>query len=89
MLILSRPSETLHVPTCEGAAIIDRTIRPKVGDTIYFEAFGICQLGLLGRDYIICEDGDTFEGEVLEEITAIGVQTWGIVETYEDSRPTI
>lgn len=89
MLITSRPSETLHVPTCDGVAIIDRSVRPKVGDTILFEAYGICRIGRLGPDYIICEDGDTYEGEALEDISVIGVQMWNVVEVYEDRRPTI
>lgn len=89
MLIISRPSETLHIPTCDGVVIIDRSVRPKVGDTIYFVAFGICQLGMMGRNYIACEDGETFEGEALEEITIIGVQTWGVISAREDDRPII
>ncbi|WP_349844484.1 hypothetical protein ABNP39_08340 [Pantoea dispersa] len=89
MLITSRPSETLHVPTCDGVAIIDRSVRPKPGDTILFEAYGICHIGRLGPDYIICEDGDTYEGEVLEDISVIGVQMWNVVEVYGDGRPTI
>lgn len=89
MLILSRPSETLHIPTCDGVVIIDRSVRPKVGDTIYFVAFGICQPGMLGRNYIACEDVETFEGEALEEITIIGVQTWGVISAREDNRPII
>ncbi|MEK6305806.1 MAG: hypothetical protein V4752_05700 [Pantoea dispersa] len=85
MLITSRPSETLHVPTCDGLAIIDRSVRPKPGDTILFEAFGICHIGRLGPNHIICEDGDTYEGEALEEISVIGVQMWNVVEECEDA----
>lgn len=85
MLITSRPSETLHVPTCDGVAIIDRSVRPKPGDTILFEAYGICRIGRLGQNYIICEDGDTYEGEALEDISVIGVQMWNVVEVGEDA----
>lgn len=84
MLITSRPSETVHVPTCDGVAIIDRSVRPKPGDTILFEAYGICHIGRLGQNYIICEDGDTYEGEALEDISVIGVQMWNVVEVGED-----
>ncbi|MDT8848886.1 hypothetical protein RN053_00105, partial [Pantoea dispersa] len=62
VLITSRLSETLHVPTCDGVVIIDRSVRPKPGDAILFEAYGICHLGRLGPNYIIWEDGDMYEG---------------------------
>ncbi|WP_394515966.1 hypothetical protein [Pantoea sp. SGAir0430] len=66
-------------------AIIDRSVRPKPGDTILFEAYGICHIGRLGPNYIICDDGETYEGEALEDISVIGVQMWNVVEVYEDT----
>lgn len=69
--------------------MIDRSVRPKPGDTILFEAYGICHIGRLGPNYIICDDGETYEGEALEDISVIGVQMWNVVEVYENYRPTI
>ena len=88
-LMVPRPAATLFVPTDDGFVLIDKSIRPKAEDTIYFEAFGQFQLGRLGRNYIVCQDGETFEGEALEQITIIGVQTWGVVSLHNDNRPTI
>ncbi|WP_346302599.1 hypothetical protein [Pantoea sp. Morm] len=66
-------------------AIIDRSVWPKPGDTILFEAYGTCHIGRLGPDYIICEDGETYEGEALEDISVIGVQMWNVVEVCGDA----
>jgi DNA polymerase V len=55
----------------------------KWGDTIYFEAFGIFQLGLFGGHYIICQDGEFLEREALDEVAAVGVQTWEIVWAWD------
>ena len=88
MMVL-RPAATLFVPTADGIALVDKSIRPKEGDTIYFQAFGQCQFGIFGPGYIICQDGDALEGEVLEEVTIVGVQTWGVISVHEDNRPTI
>lgn len=35
--------------------------------------------------YITCEDGDTYEGEELEDISVIGVQMWNVEEVGEDT----
>lgn len=88
-IMVPRPAATLFVPTDDGFVLIDKSIKPKVNDIIYFEAFGIYELGRLGRDYIICQSGDTFEGEAMKDIVVIGVQTWGIISVHEDNRPTI
>ncbi|MDF7658289.1 hypothetical protein PUG81_04855 [Erwiniaceae bacterium L1_54_6] len=88
-LMVSHPSATLFVPTIDGMALVDQSIRPKVGDTIYFEAFGIFQLGLFGGHYIVCQDGETLEREALDEVTVVGVQTWGIVRAWNGEGPTI
>ncbi len=88
-IMVPRPAATLIVPTCDGFVLIDKSLKPKVDDLIYFEAFGLYQLGRLGRDYIACQDGDTLEGEVLNDVTVIGVQTWGVISAREDRRPII
>ncbi|WP_343552096.1 hypothetical protein [Pantoea sp.] len=84
-----RPAATLLVPTVDGFALVDKSIKPKVGSVIYFEAFGLFQLGRLGDRYIVCQDGETIEGEALEEVTVVGVQTWGVLSVYNADRPTI
>lgn len=62
-LMIAVPSATLFVPTTDGFAIVDKSRKPKVDDIIYFEAFGFFNIGRLGCDYIICQDGETFEDE--------------------------
>ncbi|RRW77596.1 hypothetical protein EGJ48_03355 [Pantoea dispersa] len=88
-IMVSRPAATLFVPTCDGLVLVDKSLKPNVGDLIYFELYGTCQLGRLERNHIACPDGETLEGEVLNDVTVIGVQTWGVISAREDSRPII
>ncbi|MDO6406246.1 hypothetical protein [Pantoea phytobeneficialis] len=68
---------------------MDKSVKPVLGDTIYFEAWDKYQIGRLEKSAIICEDGDTIEGESLEEVTVIGVITWVITRTRDGEGPTI
>lgn len=66
----------IMVDTLDGLVVLDTSIRPRQGDTIYFEAWDMRQLGKFYPTAIICKDGDTIEGESLEEVVEIGVVTW-------------
>lgn len=88
-MMISRPAATIFVPTSDGFVLIDKSMKAVPGSTIYFEAFGLFQLGRLGDRHIACQDGETIEGEALEEVTVIGVQTWGVISAYDGNRPTI
>lgn len=74
--MMSRPAATLLAPTSDGFVLIDKSIRPKEADTVYFEAFGLYQFGVFGSYSIICQDGET-----LEEVTVVGAQTWGDISS--------
>lgn len=88
-LMVSSPASTIMVDTADGLAVVDKSLKPRQGDTIYFVAWDKLQLGRLTRNAIICEDGDTIEGEPLEEVTVIGVVAWGIIRAWSEERPTI
>jgi DNA polymerase V len=80
---------TIMVETADGLVVVDTSIRPRQGDTIYFEAWDKRQLGKLAPTAIICEDGDTIEGEPLEEVRVIGVVTWVVTRAWDGVGPTI
>ncbi|MDF7657651.1 hypothetical protein PUG81_01620 [Erwiniaceae bacterium L1_54_6] len=77
------------IETAEGYAVVDTSILPKQGDTIYFEAWGMQQFGKLAPTAVICDDGDTIEGEPLEEVNVIGVVTWVVTRAWDGAGPTI
>lgn len=81
--------KVLTIETTEGCVLVDTSIRPNQGDTIYFEAWDKRQLGRLGKNYIICDDGDTIEGESLEGVVVIGVVTWVVTRAWDGVGPTI
>ncbi|MBP2197238.1 hypothetical protein [Pantoea cypripedii] len=77
----------LIVETADGLVVVDTSIRPRHGDTIYFEAWDMRQLGKLAPTAIICDDGDTIEGEPLEEVVVIGVVTWVVTRAWDGPCP--
>lgn len=77
-LIMLRPSATLFIPTVEGLVLVDKSVKPKEGDVIYFEAWGTFQIGRMGKHHIVCRDGETSEGEALEDVVNIGIVTFDV-----------
>lgn len=88
-LMVHRPAATLFIPTDEGLILVDKSLKPKDGDVIYFEAWGTFQIGRLGKHHIVCRDGETVEGEELENVTIVGIVTFEVLHVHEESRPTI
>jgi DNA polymerase V len=88
-LMVLHPAATLFIPTTDGMVLVDKSMKPKVGDVVYFEAWGTFQVGRLGKYYIVCQDGETIDGEALENVTIIGTVTFEVLHVHEESRPTI
>lgn len=78
---------TYLLDTQDGYVVVDKSVKPGLGDTIYFEAWDKHQIGRLEKHAIICEDGDTIEGEPLEEVIVIGVVTWVITRAWDGPCP--
>jgi len=88
-LMVLRPAATLFIPTVEGLVLVDKSVRPKEGDVIYFEAWGTFQIGRMGKHDIVCSHGESIEGDALEDVVIVGIVTFEVLHMHEESRPTI
>jgi len=88
-LMVLRPAATIFIPTVDGLVLVDKSVRPKEGDVIYFEAWGSFQLGRMGKHHITCQDGEAIEGDALDDVVIIGAVTFEVLHMHEESRPTI
>ncbi|WP_236640109.1 hypothetical protein [Dickeya undicola] len=59
--------------TADDCVMVDKSLKPRQGDTIYFEAWDKQPLGRFERNATICEDGEAIEDELLEKVVVIGV----------------
>ncbi|EFI7928578.1 hypothetical protein [Escherichia coli] len=88
-LMVLRPAATLFIPTVEGMVLVDKSVSPKEGDVIYFEAWGTFQIGRMSNRHIVCRDGETIEGDALDDVVVVGIVTFEVLHMHEQSRPTI
>lgn len=88
-LMVLRPAATLFIPTAEGLVLVDKSVRPKEGDVIYFEAWGTFQIGRMGKHHIVCRDGESIEGDALGDVTIVGIVTFEVLHMHDENRPTI
>lgn len=84
-----RPAATLFIATADGLVLVDKSVRPKEGDVIYFEAWETFQIGRMGKHHIVCRDGESIEGDALEDVVIVGIVTFEVLHMHEESRPTI
>lgn len=88
-LLVSYPPATTIIYDGEETYIVDRSVKPKQGSTLAFEVFEESQIGRLMGKSIITPDGEAYEGDALEEVTALGVVPSIIMKLCEDDRSTI
>ncbi|MCU5775244.1 S24/S26 family peptidase [Winslowiella arboricola] len=88
-LLIRHPSATLILDDGANRYVIDKSLTPKQGSTIYFELHGELQLGKLMGQSAITPDGEAYEGSVMEDVVVIGVVTAVITRMHEPDRPTI
>lgn len=62
--------------TSEGYAVIDVSLRPVQGDTLLILTDGRTQFCKLRGRAFISEDGESIEGEALEDVQILGVVTF-------------
>lgn len=63
------------VETSTGYAVIDISMMPTIGSTVLFSIYGNIQFGLLTKNEIITEDGESLRGEVLTDVQIYGLVT--------------
>jgi len=87
--IAINPATMMILDVGDRLFIVDRSISAKSGNRILFEVFGESQVGKLMGNSIITQEGEAYEGGVLEEVELLGVVTSEILRVHEAERPTI
>lgn len=80
-------ANSLVIETSNGYAVIDKSYRPRQGDTVLasFDG-GCCFAKVMGRA-LITEDGESMEGDALDGVTVHGVLTHSIKVFARDDGP--
>lgn len=80
-------ANSLVIETSKGYAVIDKSYRPRQGDTVLYSFCGSSGFAKsMGRS-LITEEGEALEGESLNDVTVHGVLTHSILEFKRDDGP--
>jgi DNA polymerase V len=88
-VLMPHRNNMILIETPDGFALADKSLKPVNGDTVAFQLGEFPQLGKLFSTGIITSDGETIDGEGLQEIIVLGKVTAEIVAVHEPSRPTM
>ena len=77
------------IPTDRGYVVLDLSLKVKQGSILLIRSAGELQFAkLMGRAFIMAE-GESIEGEVLDDVEVIGVVTYTIHDARQDDCPAI
>ncbi|MFG0779591.1 hypothetical protein ACF8O5_03875 [Raoultella sp. TYF_8] len=80
-------ANTLAIETSDGYAVIDVSRGPQQGDTVLISYDGRTEFAkLMGRAFITA-DGESIEGEALDDVEVGGVVTHTIIDLMSDESP--
>ena len=88
-LFIPHPSATSLIEHNGMGYLVDRSIVPKDGGKVCYELFGEVGVGRVSRGQLITENGNTIEGEVMQDVIIMGCVTLEILCVYDENRPTI
>ncbi len=88
-IMVARPSSTSIYFEGDTLHVIDRSVRPKPGESFYYELLGESGLGRMMGGVLVTSAGESIEGDVLDELNVIGSVMWCALSLYEFNRPTI
>lgn len=78
------------IETSSGHAIINVAIKPEMGDTVLISFCGSLDFAKLHEKALITRDGEAIEGDVLDDVTVMGVVTHLLNRVKDaDDRPVI
>lgn len=72
-----------------GFAVVDITRAPQSGDTVAFSFCDGMQFAKVQGESLITPDGDSIEGDALDDVRVAGVVIFLIKEINNDEMPTI
>lgn len=75
--------------TDAGVAIIEPVIKKRDGDVLLILSGGRTQFARLAGSVLVVEDGETIEGEDMEEVEVLGRVTFFINRAADDGYPCI
>ncbi|MFP8305809.1 hypothetical protein ACLHXK_13220 [Klebsiella pneumoniae] len=86
-----KPISYLEIQLLSGVSggyinvVLDISLKPKQGSQVLIQHGGGTELATLRGRALITEDGEAIEGEVLDDVTVIGVVTFTICDVRQDS----
>jgi len=87
--LMPHRNNMILIETPDGFVLADKSRKPAPGDKVAFQIGEYPQLGRLFTTGIITSDGETIDGEGMEEIIVLGKVTAEVVSVYEPLRPII
>ncbi|WP_155004083.1 hypothetical protein [Klebsiella grimontii] len=77
------------IPTDRGYVVLDLSLKVKQGSILLIRSAGELQFAkLMGRSFITVE-GETIEGDAMDEVEVLGVATHVINDLRQDDCPAI
>lgn len=68
-----------------GYVVLDISLKPKQGSQLLIQHGGGTELATLRGKSLITDDGEAIEGDVLDDVTVVGVVTFTICDVRQDS----
>lgn len=78
-----------RIETPEGFVIVDSGVKMNPGDEVAFQYDGYPMVGKLFASGLITQDGETIDGEALDDVEVIGVVKWLVNRTRDDDAPVM
>ncbi|HBS3996069.1 hypothetical protein I4171_05400 [Klebsiella pneumoniae] len=76
---------TLVFEQSGGYVVLDVSLKPRQGSQLLIHHGGGTELATLRGRSLITEDGEAIEGDVLDDVTVIGVVTFTICDVRQDN----
>lgn len=76
---------TLLFETGGGYVVVDVSLKPRQGSQVMINYDGRTEIAKVMGSSLITEDGEAIEGEVLDDVTVIGVVTFTICDVRQDN----
>lgn len=82
-------ANSLVIETSSGYAIVEKGGIPSKNDYVLINWMGRNYFARPAGKALITEDGESLEGEALDDVEVIGVVTWLVNRTRDDDAPVM
>lgn len=80
-------ANSIIMETSAGYAVVDNSLPCTQGDTVLIQVDGRSEFAKVMGRALITEDGESIEGEALNDVMVAGVVTFFINRVYEGDAP--